>query len=287
MVEKRATGYLFQDVGIFLLLGTILASALAVVNADKGMLMESTIMMLALFVAILFAAFKMNGIAIIVAGFQILAYSAYKLFVLYAYGVSIEWICYVWIILPIAAVASMIMFVSGSHRTEAENDILKEQVEELVMVNALTGLYNLRSLYNDMKKQTAYTDRNHLPLSLMIVKLRYEPELKKILSRSHYETLIQKLSVLVTDAVRVEDRIYSIDNNGSIAVLLTCDKKGTQFVASRIKAAVSSRESFAGITEEAIKVDVKVATMQYNKEEFGDDVIQFKQRVENELQYDV
>ncbi|HKM21282.1 MAG TPA: GGDEF domain-containing protein [Lachnospiraceae bacterium] len=287
MVEKRTTGYLFQDVGIFLLLGTILASTLVVANVSEGLFMESMVMMLAIFIAMLFAAFKMSSLAIITAGFQVLAYSVYKLFMSYAYGASIEWICYAWIILPIAGVGSMIMFVSGSHRTETENDILKEQVNELVMVNALTGLYNLRSLYNDMTKQISYTERNHLPLSLMIIKLKYEPELRKVLSRSHYEALIQKLSVLVTDAVRIEDRIYSIDNNGSVAVLLTCDKKGTEFVVRRIKAAVSDKDAFAGITEEAIKVDVKVATMQYVKEEFGEDVILFKQKVENELQYDV
>lgn len=287
MVEKRATGYLFQDVGVFLLLGTILASTLVVANVDNSLFMESMVMLLAIFIGMLFAAFKMSSLAIITAGFQILVYSVYKLFMLYAYGADIDFICYAWIILPIAGVGSMIMFVSGSHRTETENDILKEQVNELVMVNALTGLYNLRSLYNDMTKQISYTERNHLPLSLMVVKLRYEPELKKVLSRSHYETLIQKLAVLVTDAIRIEDRIYSIDNNGSVAVLLTCDKKGTEFVVKRIKAAVSDKDAFAGITDEAIKVDVKIATMQYSKEEFGTDVILFKQKVENELQYDV
>ncbi len=287
MVEKRTTGYLFQDVGIFLLLGTILASTLVVANVNESLFMESMVMLLAVFIAMLFAAFKMSSLAVILAGFQILAYSVYKLFMSYAYGMKIELISYAWIILPIAGVGSMIMFVSGSHRTEAENDILKEQVNELVMVNALTGLYNLRSLYNDMTKQISYTERNHLPLSLMIVKLKYEPELRKVLSRSHYETLIQKLAILVTDAIRIEDRIYSIDNNGSVAVLLTCDKKGTEFVVNRIKSAVSNREAFAGITEEAIKVDVKIATMQYSGEEFGEDVILFKQKVENELQYDV
>ena len=59
MVEKRTTGYLFQDVGIFLLLGTILASTLVVANVSEGLFMESMVMMLAIFIAMLFAAFKM------------------------------------------------------------------------------------------------------------------------------------------------------------------------------------------------------------------------------------
>lgn len=287
MVKKSATGYLVQDVGIFLLLGSILAGVLTIVNGDQSLYLEGVIMLLGIFVAIIFAAFKMAGIAVIVAGFEVLAYSAYKLFMLYAYEKDILWLSYVWIVLPLIAVGAMTMFVSGSHRTETENDVLKEQVEELVMVNALTGLYNLRSLYNDLSKQISYTERNNLPLSLMIIKLRYEAELKKILSRTHYEALIQKLADIVVDAVRVEDRVYSIDNNGSISVLLTCNKQGTEFVVNRIKARVADKESFAGITDEAVKVDVRIATVQYDKEEFGNDIISFKEKVESELQYDV
>lgn len=287
MVNKRATGYLFQDVGIFLLLAVILTGSLVVANGDSSIYTESVVMFLGVFVGLLFAAFKMNNIAIVIAGFQMLAYSAYKLFFLYAYSRDILPICYVWLLLPLAGVGTMIMFVSGSQRTEIENDVLKEQVEELVMVNPLTGQYNLRSLYNDLRKQISYAERNSLPICLMIVKLRYEPELKKILSRSHYEAVIQKLSGIVEDAVRVEDRIYSIDNNGSLAIMLTCNIEGTSFVENRIKARVNEKEAFEGITDRAIKVEIQIATLQYHKEEFGDDVLAFKQKVESELQYDV
>ncbi len=287
MVKKRVTGYLFQDIGIFLLLASILTAALTVANVDREIFLESTIMLLATFIAILFAAFKMDSIAIIAAGFQILAYAAYKLFIVYAYGRAIEGICYIWLFIPLIAVGAMLMFVNGSQRTETENDVLKEQVEELVMVNALTGLYNLRSLYNDMQKQIAYTERNGLPLSLMIIKLRYEPELKRVLSRRHYEALIQKLADTVVDAVRLEDRVYSLDNNGSVGVLLTCDKTGTEYVEKRIRARIQNKETFSGITDNAIIVEVKMATVQYDKEEYDKDVMRFKQKVESELQYDV
>lgn len=287
MVNKRATGYLFQDVGIFLLLAVIFTGALVVANGDASIYIESVVMLLGVFIGLLFAAFKMNAIAIVIAGFEILAYSAYKLYFLYAYSRDILPICYAWLLLPLVGVATMIMFVSGSQRTEIENDVLKEQVEELVMVNSLTGQYNLRSLYNDLRKQISYAERNSLPICLMLVKLRYEPELKKILSRSHYEAVIQKLSSIVEDAVRVEDRIYSIDNNGSLAIMLTCNIEGTVFVVNRIKSRVNEKEAFEGITDRAIKVEIQIATLQYSKEEFGDDVLAFKQKVESELQYDV
>lgn len=287
MIKKRATGYLTQDIGLVLLLACILASTLTVGNASAEVYLESLVMLLGVFAAILFAGFKLTSFAVVVAGFEILAYSSYRLFLYFTYYKDIPFICYIWILLPILSVAAMYLFISGSRQTELENDILKEQVEELVMINSLTGLYNLRSLYNDMKRQIAYIERNKMSLSLVIVVLRYEEELKKVLSRNNYQAVIQKLALVISDSVRVEDKTYSIDNKGGFAVMLTCDKKGSEFVIKRILQKVLEKNTFAGIADSAIKVEVKIACVQYDKEQFGDDVIMYKQKVESELQYDV
>lgn len=287
MVKNRVTGYLVQDVGLVLLLACIFIGALTVGNTPGEFFLESIIMLLGSFLAILLAGYKLTSLSVVVAGFEILVYTAYRLYLSYTVYEAIPWTSYVWLILPIASVGAMFMFITGSHQTEMENDVLKEQVEELVMINSLTGLYNLRSLYNDLQKQAAYTARNNMILSLMIVELRYEQELRSVLSRSHYESMIQKLALLVSDAVRVEDRTYSLDNKGTIGVILTCDKVGSSFVEKRIKSRIADPEAFAGITDGSIKVEVRVACLEYDKEEFGDDMISFKQKVESELQYDV
>ncbi len=181
----------------------------------------------------------------------------------------------------------MVAFTYGSHQTELENDVLKEQVEELVLVNSLTGLYNLRSLYIDLQKQVAYSERNHMIVSLMIVKLRFGEELKRVLSRRNYEALIQRMAVIITDAVRLEDRTYSLDNDGMVGVILTCDQENSKFVRDRIRANLEKKDAFAGIVERAIRVEAKIACLEYDEEKYGSDMILFKQKVENELQYDV
>lgn len=287
MLKKRKTGYLMQDIGLVLFLFCVGAMAFTVGYAGRGLLLEFIIMLMATFFAILLAGFKLNSLAIVAASFSVLGYSAYKLYTSFAYSQEIIPLCYVWIVFPLVCVGTMILFVSGSLQTELENEVLKEQVEELVMINSLTGLYNLRSLYNDLQKQVAYARRNKMAISLMIVKLRYEQELKSILSRSHYESLIQRLAVLVVDAVRVEDRTYSIDNYGTIGIILTCDAAGSEFAKNRIKTRIEAEDAFTGITDAAISVKVKIAYLEFNQEEYGNDMITFKQKVESELQYDV
>lgn len=287
MLKKRKTGYLLQDIGLVLFLLGVGAMAFTVGYVEKSLLIEFIIMLMATFFAILLAGFKLNSLSIVAAGFSILGYSAYKLYMVFAYSKEIDPLCYVWIIFPVITVGAMSVFVYGNAQTELENDVLKEQVEELVMVNSLTGLYNLRSLYNDLEKQIAYAQRNDMSISLMIVKLRYDQELKSILSRSHFETLIQRMAVLVVDAVRVEDRTYSLDNQGTIGIILTCDLAGSEFAKKRIKARIESPEAFQGITDSAIQVKVKIAYLEFDREEYGNDMITFKQKVESELQYDV
>lgn len=286
-MSKNSFGYLLQDIGLVILLVCLFAASMTVSYIDKSMMFEAVLMLLGTFLVILLAGFKLPGLSITMAGIQITLYTAYRLYLFLSYNTEISVYCFVWILLPILSSASMYMFVYGNHRLEIENDMLKKQVEELVVVNPLTKLYNLRSLYNDLNVQVSYSERNKVPLSLMIIVLKYETELRSILSRHNYELIIQRLSQLVVDTVRVEDKTYSIDNKGSLAVILTCDKVGSEIAMSRIKSRLSQRDAFAGIADTAIKIEVRIASLEYNKDTFNDNMILFKQKVENELQYDV
>lgn len=286
-MSKNSFGYLLQDIGLVILLVCLFAGSMTVSYMDKSMMFEAVLMLLGTFLVILLAGFKLSGLSITMAGIQVTLYTAYRLYLFLSYNTEISVYCFVWILLPIISSASMYMFVYGNHRLEIENDMLKKQVEELVVVNPLTKLYNLRSLYNDLNVQVSYSERNKVPLSLMIIVLKYEAELRSILSRHNYELIIQRLAQLVVDTVRVEDKTYSIDNKGSLAVILTCDKVGSEIAMRRIKSRLSQRDAFAGIADAAIKIEVRIASLEYNKDTFDDNMILFKQKVENELQYDV
>lgn len=287
MTKHKSYGYLFQNLGLVLLLACLFTGALTVSYTPKPLLFEAVLMLLFIFLAILLTGFKLFGLSIVLSGLEVLIYTAYRLYLFLAYETEIPLISFVWIFLPILSVAAMYLFVSGNRKLELENDILREQVEELVMVNPLTKLYNLRSLYHDLYIQVSYAERNKLPLSLMVIVLKYESELKSILSRQNYERVIQRLAQIVSDTVRVEDKTYSTDHKGSLAIIMTCDKEGSEIAMGRLRSRISERDAFSDIADHAIKIEVKMASMEYSKEEFGDDMMQFKQRVENELQYDV
>lgn len=287
MTNRHSFGYLLQDIGLVILLFCLFAGAMAVSYSEKSTMSEAVVMFLGTFFVILFSGFKLFSLSLVLAGIEVTFYTAYRLYLFLSYDTEIPYYSYIWILIPLISATAMYLFVSGTHRLELENDILRRQVDELVVLNPLTKLYNLRSLYNDLNVLAAYAERNQMSLSLMIIVLKYESELKSVLSRQNYELVIQRLAELVVDTVRVEDKTYSIDNQGSLAVILTCGKEGSEIAMRRIRNRISEREAFTGITDAAIKIEVKMASLEYEKEIYENNMILFKQRVENELQYDV
>jgi GGDEF domain-containing protein len=90
----------------------------------------------------------------------------------------------------------------------------------------------------------------------------------------------------VQNTLRLEDRVYSIDQEGSIGIIYFCDASGAQAIRNRLLHAVERKDAFAGITEKSIRVEVRIAFAEYDPS-FGTDAIPFFRKVESELQYDV
>lgn len=285
-MANRRYDILVQDIGLLSFLITMVAGLIILYAGRSALLVENSVMLFITIVAIIIVTFSLDFSAFIMVAAQIICFTAYKLFALYQYGTVISSYSFAWLVLPIAAVGSMRLFIAGRNRLELENSILRQQVEELVMIDPLTGLYNLRSFYYDIDRQIRYTRRNKLPLTLMIIRLRYAEELKKILSKRNFDKLKQRFAEIIGDAIRLEDNQYSIDNEGGLAIILTCDEAGGQLVKNRIKFMVGEKDAFDGITDSSIKVEVQIAYVQY-RDEMENDAAYYKQSVERELQYDV
>lgn len=277
---------LLQDVGILLFLACVFAGTMITALSPEQLLMQNAVMLVGMFFIAVLAVFRMRYLAAVVTAFQILAFTAYKL---YTYSVSrdqIEITAYFWAFLLLLLVLGLVLFIRENERTESLNTMLRDQVEELVMVDPLTGLNNLRSMYNDLARTMALARRNGTPIGLMLIKLRYADELRNVLSRRGFNSLKQRLGEIAEDTLRMEDRVYSIDNDGSIGVIYISKPEGAATVKNRLLSAITERNAFEGITDKPIKVEVRIAFLPFDDETIKNPV-EFKQRVENELQYDV
>ncbi|MDF2942021.1 MAG: diguanylate cyclase [Herbinix sp.] len=286
--SHNKSGYVQQDIGLLLLLVGLFTGIMIVVNSPVSMKLEFTIMLLITFVGMLFAAYRIEVTAVICVGVQIMIYTAYKLFLYYNNGILMKPLQYVWIFYPMLAVGAMILFINRTSKLEIENEMLKSQVNKLVLIDPLTGLYNLKSLYLDLQGQIALAARREMDTTLMIISLRYEAELLKVIGKSSLDILKQRIATIVQDILRIEDRVYAIDDRGSLAIILYCNGEGAEVVKRRIKNNLLASDAMPEIIKDkVIKIDLQFGYLQYSPEIFGKDVIGYKQRVENELQYDV
>ena len=139
----------------------------------------------------------------------------------------------------------------------------------------------------DMQTQISYAERNGKAISLMIVKLRYPKEMKAVLKKNQYNKVVKGLSKLICDTVRLEDKVYSIDQEGKFAILLTCDKMGCRLVEGRLRGKIDRPEWLAGISDKPIRGEVKIGYIEYSKDTFNRDAAGFLAAVEEEVEFDV
>ena len=285
-LSERRRSSLTQDVGLCLHLFSLLAAALTIAFCGENRQTQYVIMFAIMAAETLLAAYRFRYLAAGLTGLQVLTFTVYTMFRSLVQSVAIVWTDYLWIFLPMISVAGIQLFTYEMYKIEQTNDKLNEQMESVVLLDSLTGLYNLRALYIDLQRQMAYSSRNKSPISLMVVRMRYADELHGLLSHQHFNQLVTRLAEVLSNNVRIEDRCYSVDpQNGEFAVLLTCGKSNSNFVRKRIEDACAQTDAFSDIVDRAIRMDLRIACVEY--EEGITNAIEFKHKVDSELQYDV
>ncbi len=281
-INTRAA--LVKDIAMFLFLLSIFALMIIMTMAPKDAQFIYFALVLACFAAALIGFLGRPQMCTILMGVVASTWVGYKLYGVYAYGTPLILTDYLLVPIPLIIAGSVQLFEYGVTKMESENVMLRQQVQELVLVDELTGLYNLRAMYRDMNVMIHFCRRNKLPISLMIVELRYEQELRGMLSARRYDMLRQRLAEIIQDTVRAEDKTYSIDEKGSFAILLTTDLPGMVPVRARILSMVGKEDAFKDVLDKDLSVALRIAGKQYTD---GMDLMEFKRTVESELVYDV
>ena len=286
MNSKDISGKTLEDIGISVLLIALFSATIVDSLGDEFLFTENLVMTIVTFVAVLLAAIRVTNIPAIIAGIATVSYIAYKLYQMFAQGGTIEGLSYLWIAIPGLAVLGMALFSKGIQRLQRDNNVLSKQVEDLIMIDPLTGFYNLRSMYMDIQTQISYAERNNTYISLMIIRPRYRKELKDVLKKEQYEKVIVTFSKIVYETVRLEDRVYSLDSDGTVGVLLTCDRQGAKLVEKRIRTKIDNTNAFDNIAKKPIRMEIQLGFLEYKKE-YNRDAIKFKSLVEEEVAYDI
>ena len=282
MKNETQSALVARDAAIILLLIWAFMQALLMIWAPADTQTTYLLLLFLMDIAVLCGFMDRVNTGTALAATITCGWVAYKLYSFYAVGETVYLTDYFVTVLPLLGSGAAALFSRSMRHVNAENKLLRRQVDEQVLVDDVTELYNLRAMYRDAQMMTGYCVRNHLP----IIQMRYESELRGMLSHSRYIQLRKRLAELVMDSVRVEDKVYCIDEHGTMAILLTSNEANSAYVRSRIIAAVTKEDAFDGILERGTHLDLRFACKEYD-EHFGKDMMAFKKAVESELAYDV
>lgn len=209
MKNETQSALVARDAAIILLLIWAFMQALLMIWAPADTQTTYLLLLFLMDIAVLCGFMDRVNTGTALAATITCGWVAYKLYSFYAVGETVYLTDYFVTVLPLLGSGAAALFSRSMRHVNAENKLLRRQVDEQVLVDDVTELYNLRAMYRDAQMMTGYCVRNHLPISLMIIQMRYESELRGMLSHSRYIQLRKRLAELVMDSVRVE-RIRSI-----------------------------------------------------------------------------
>ncbi len=276
-----------RDLAMLVLILWAISQALILAFAVPEMRVTYLVMLFAMGISVLIGYFGYASISLMLAAGLTVIWITYKIHGVYVRGEVLYLLDYVLTPMPLLGAVGGWLYCLGFQSINTENTMLRQQVEELVLVDDVTGMYNLRAMYRDLQVMIHYSARNDLPVSLMEIGLRYESELRRMLPSSSFIDLRRQMCEVIQDSVRVEDRVYSVDDKGSVMIMLTANERDSGIVRARILHALATTTKFNDILEAGTKVDVRVACKQYHEELYGKDMIRFRKAVEAELVYDV
>ena len=277
---------LLQDLGILLFMISVAAAALITALGGRDMLYQNVAMMLAVLLSSVLLVMRAKVAGSVTAGLTILVFAAYKLYMRFSYAAAIEWTAFLWPVIVLGALGGMTLFISLFSVIEGVNGILNKRLDELTVMDPLTGLENMRSMIMSLKRYMALSRRNGTEMGLMLVRLRYAEEIKKVLTRAQFGDLRHNMAIAVQDTLRLEDRVFSIDENGSLGIIYFSKEAGVTVVKSRVLSAVTNKDMLPDLNEQALTVELSAVYKQYDAS-YGDDVMRYISDLEKEFAYEV
>lgn len=264
---------------IFLIVGIVILS----IRTENKL---NVFIMLAIIFFIIMLTYLSNSIVgLITSSIIIFMYTSYILYNNITHNMDVEFISYMWIIaIPIS---SIIMGNLNKNINELQdtNTKLSKQYKELVTIDSETGLRNLKIFYNDVNMEISKSIRHNTNFSLMIVKLPYYGNLQTIFGENKTNKIVKYISSNIIECTRNEDIIYSLQKDMIGILMPNTSFEGSKVVKDRIKKRIKDLNLDLNNRGKYVNIDIKIAFLEY-KDIFGDS-INFKNVVEEELQYDV
>ncbi|REK76169.1 diguanylate cyclase domain-containing protein [Paenibacillus paeoniae] len=193
---------------------------------------------------------------------------------------------YFWLIMtPFFTVVTWMLTMSN-RRLQAENEELQKNNSSLATVDANTSLKNTLSFKNDATIFMALSVRYEIPLTLLVIQVKYWDEIKRMISEDQLTEAIQDMSKLSQTSIRTNDALYMLNReHPTWGMLLFTDRPGAQMVIDRLKRRVDELNETES-EKYKVSLNLKIGAIQYDRETIPTP-LDFIAQAKKQLEYDV
>ncbi|NFH91697.1 GGDEF domain-containing protein [Clostridium botulinum] len=211
-------------------------------------------------------------------------YMSVKLYLNLTGNITVEFNTYYWIItIPITAL--IVSLMSKNIILLQEKVIaLEEENSRLIMIDEYTGIRNDKAIMMELPIYMNISKRHNLPLTLIMVKVKFADKLKRILGRKKYLELLVQTCDILKKALREEDVKYIL-NESTLAFITITNEDGAKVVKKRFRENVNNADFIQYSLYENVKLDIQMGSCTFDKS--IKDSMEFLIKAEKEIEYDI
>lgn len=284
MINNDQRESVFQDVALLVFL--LLFGAVAVLMTISGHSLENVVSLFCTIVLLILTYF-LGLIPSLLANMLFIA--GQVVWTIYQYGNNhgtITWSLLFWLIMPILLSLALYAMTQTQVALQKANGDLRAALVERGAFDQQTNLRTTVAYVEDASVFIETNERFKLPVSTVIIKIRYFDDMKRMMSENQLNVLLQLASETIKDITRDNDITYLVDNEDPTwAILLFSDEAGANIAADRIRKGFA--KALAGETRlSSLAISMVVGIATWNPEEMNNPYDLMNAGI-RETQYDV
>ncbi|MFC4779206.1 GGDEF domain-containing protein [Paenibacillus sp. GCM10023252] len=283
---RRRSSYLLSD-GALLLLFVLCFVSVLFTAGDPNRYVENIIFLNGAFLLAIVTYFTTVTTGLILNILFIFGFGTYTLYQAVVEGEAVGAQSYFWLIMTPAFTVVVWMLTLATKRLQADNERLQRANSRLATLDESTSLRNSLSFQKDASVFMAISERYNIPLTLLVMNVKYWDELKRIVSEDEMSEAVLELSKLSETSLRTNDSLYMLNkDNPTWGVLLFTDREGARVVVERLKQKIVELGASEFEGKFKVELNLRIGVLEYRPDEIPTP-LDFIVKARQQLEYDV
>ncbi|MEV2603077.1 diguanylate cyclase [Paenibacillus larvae] len=283
---KRNQSSLLSD-SAFLLLFVICFISIVFTAGDPNRYIQNIVFLNAAFLIAIITYFTTLITGLVLNILFIFGYGTFTLYQTVVVGALVEGHTYFWLIITPLFTVVIWMLTLANRQFQGENEHLRKANASLATMDENTNLKNSRSFQKDATVFMALFTRYQIPLTLLVMNVRYWDELRRMVSKEQMTEMICDISKISENSIRMNDSLYMLDTEKPTwGLLLFTNREGANVVIERLKEKVITFNTVEFADKYKIDLQLVIGAVEYNPETIPTPV-DFIVQARKQLEYDV